>query len=66
MFTLRNNKGFSLIEMLGVIIILGILFSVVLVHRMDFDSNAKKVVVNYEETSTNRKAVHDKLMENLY
>ncbi len=51
---IRNNKGFSLIELLGVLIILGVLFALVVPHVIDFDSNAKGVSENYEGKAQER------------
>lgn len=55
---LRNNKGFSLIELLGVLIILGVLFGLVIPRFISFDSNANKLRENYEMTAIERENVH--------
>lgn len=63
---LKNEKGFSLIEMIAVLIILGTIFSLLIMRYVDFDSNTKKQVEHYESTSVERKTVYDKYMENWY
>ena len=54
---IRNNKGFSLIELLGVLIILSVLFGLVIPHFVKFDSSAKDVQVKYEEKAVERRDI---------
>lgn len=55
---IRNNKGFSLIELLGVLIILGVLFGLVVPHVINFDSSAKGVQEKYEGKAVERLDVY--------
>jgi type II secretory pathway pseudopilin PulG len=61
---LRNNKkGFSLIELLAILIILGTVFAFIIPRFIDFDSNAKAQEENYENKAMERHDVYDKYLD---
>lgn len=54
MNTLRNQKGFTLIEFIAVMIILGIFCAFIIPRYMDFDGHADDKAQQYQHTATDR------------
>ena len=57
---INNDKGFSLIELLAVLIILGTVFAFVIPKFLNFDSNAEAKKVHYEVTAEDRFTIQTK------
>ena len=53
---LRNNKGFTLIEIIAVMLILAVLGAVLVPKFINFDSNADKQSEAYMDAAVERKA----------
>jgi type IV pilus assembly protein PilA len=51
---LKNQKGFTLIEMIAVLIIIGIIFAVIVPRFINFDSNAKDQINHLQINATER------------
>ncbi len=49
-----NKSGFTLIELIAVMLILGVLACVVIPRFISFDSNADAKVTGYQQTATDR------------
>ena len=57
------QKGFTLIEILAVLIIISVLAIIIVPRCINFDSNAQKVEQEYEEAAQERKNLYDKLLD---
>ena len=62
----KDNKGFSLIELLAILIILGTVFALVIPRFINLDSNAQKQEDNYEQKAMERHSVYDKYMDDWF
>jgi prepilin-type N-terminal cleavage/methylation domain-containing protein len=51
---LKSNKGFTLIEIIAVLIILGTIFVVIVPRFIDFDSNANDQINHLQVNATER------------
>jgi len=59
---LKNNKGFTFIELIAVMIIIAIL-STVVIHKMGFfDKSAEEITTNFEDKANTRKDTYYKLL----
>lgn len=51
---LRNNKGFTLIELISIMILLGVLIGIVVPRLISFDGHADAQVQHFQQTATDR------------
>lgn len=54
---LTNNRGFTLIELIAVLIILSVMFAIIVPKFISFDDNAKQIQQNYQDKSIERRNV---------
>jgi len=52
---IKNNKGFTLIEIIAVLIIVSIISSVAIVKFVNVDKGVEKQVTNFEDKATERR-----------
>lgn len=62
---MNNDKGFTLIEILAVLIIVGIITTIGVKKFIDFDSSSEKVTQKYEEKVDQRLNAVDQLNEKM-
>ena len=55
---LTNNKGFTLIELIAVLIILAVMGAIIVPKFINFDKHAEQVQQTYEEKSIERRNVY--------
>lgn len=51
---LRNQKGFTLIELIAVMIILGVMLIIIVPRYMDFDNHADQKMEQLQQNATDR------------
>jgi len=59
---LKNNKGFTLIELISVMLILGILAVIVVPKFIDFDKSSETNIKKYETNAEIRRDVYNKYL----
>lgn len=54
---LTNKKGFTLIELIAVLIILSVMFAIIVPKFISFDKNAEQIQQTYQDNSIERRNV---------
>jgi len=54
---LKNNKGFTLIELIAVLIILSVMFAIIVPKFISFDKNAEEIQQNFKDKAIERRDV---------
>ena len=54
---LTNNKGFTLIELIAVLIILAVMFAIIVPKFVGFDKHAEEIQQNYQDKSIERRNI---------
>jgi len=54
MRTLNNNLGFTLVELIAILLILGVLIGVLVPRYISFDDNAKTQIKTFETRAQDR------------
>jgi len=54
---LKNKKGFTLIELIAVLIILSVMFAIIVPRFISFDKNAEQIQQTYQDNSIERRNV---------
>lgn len=58
----RNNKGFTLIELMAVLIILGVIVGIAVPRLISFDKSAEGITTQYEDSAVRTKATTEYYM----
>ena len=57
-----NDKGFSLIELIATLLILGVVVGFIVPKLMNFDNSSEKVAQEYVDNSNERKDFYDSIL----
>ena len=60
-----NNKGFTICEIIAVLVIVSVLFAFAMPKFIDFDANAEKTVIHFQDKAEERQDFQMDLVEKM-